>query len=44
MTVVTGDYYPRSISQYVPLMEFSADVVKGQALPRQPTVRGNEPL
>jgi hypothetical protein len=29
MTKVVGDNYPRSISQYVPNMEFAADVVDG---------------
>lgn len=29
MTKVLGDHYPRSISQYVPNMEFAADVVEG---------------
>ena len=29
MTKVLGDYYPRSISQYTPNMEFAADVVEG---------------
>jgi hypothetical protein len=32
MTVVVADYYPRTISQYVPNMEFAADVVGGIAL------------
>jgi hypothetical protein len=32
MSVVTADHYPRTISQYVPNMEFAADVVGGIAL------------
>ena len=31
MTQVYADHYPRTISQYVPVMEFSADVIGGEA-------------
>jgi len=30
MSRVGQDYFPRNISQYVPLMEFAADVIQGQ--------------
>jgi len=32
MSKVQSDYFPRNINQYVPLMEFAADVVNGQCL------------
>ena len=32
MSKVHADYFPRNISQYVPLMEFAADVINGQCL------------